>query len=192
MIRYDMYRRYIDPIRDTYRIIYSIQNIAETVIKNNIQTHYICPIHFMQIEAGIEHLFATFATGTFRNSPWDLGQGNSLTTLFSEDNLTCTMSRRGAVTLMIESPKNWYQTRPQAVITVHITMLPEACPTRKWRASVSNIGLTRGLTLEEYPLLNVGTLHSVAQTPQEVELDPGCDRTHAMDDGIQAGLSLYS
>ena len=72
---------------------------------------------------------------------------------------------------------------------VHITimtMLPEACPTRKWRASVSNIGLT----LEEDPLLNVGTLHNplVAQTPQEVELDPGCDRTH----GIQAGLSLDS
>ena len=39
MIRYDMYRRYIDTIHDTYRIIYSIQNIAETVIKNNIQTH---------------------------------------------------------------------------------------------------------------------------------------------------------
>ena len=60
MIRYDMYRRYIDPIhdtyRDTYRIIYSIQNIAETVIKNNIQTHYTCPTHFMQIEAGIEHV----------------------------------------------------------------------------------------------------------------------------------------
>ena len=60
MIRYDMYRRYIDPIhdtyRDTYRIIYSIQNIAETVIKNNIKTHYTCPIHFMQIEAGIEHV----------------------------------------------------------------------------------------------------------------------------------------
>ena len=72
---------------------------------------------------------------------------------------------------------------------VHITMLPEACPTRKWRASVSNIGLT----LEEDPLLNVGTLHNplAAQTPQEleeVELDPGCDRTH----GIQAGLSLDS
>ena len=37
MIRYDTYRRYIDPIqdmyRDTYRIIYSIKNIAETVIK---------------------------------------------------------------------------------------------------------------------------------------------------------------
>ena len=55
-------------------------------------------------------------------------------------------------------------------------MLPEACPTRKWRASVSNIGLT----LEEDPLLNVGTLHNplAAQKPQEVELDPGCDRTH--------------
>ena len=67
-------------------------------------------------------------------------------------------------------------------------MLPEACPTRKWRASVSNIGLT----LED-PLLNVGMLHNplAAQTPQEleeVELDPGCDRTH----GIQAGLSLDS
>ena len=37
MIRYDTYRRYIDPIhdmyRDTYCIIYSIKNIAETVIK---------------------------------------------------------------------------------------------------------------------------------------------------------------
>ena len=37
MIQYDMYRRYIDPIHDTYRdmyrIIYSIKNIAETVIK---------------------------------------------------------------------------------------------------------------------------------------------------------------
>ena len=66
-------------------------------------------------------------------------------------------------------------------------MLPEACPTRKWKASVSNIGLT----LEEDPLsLNVGRLHNqlTAQTPQEVELDPGCDRTH----GIQAGLSLDS
>ena len=62
MIRYDMYRRYIDTIhdtyRDTYRISYSIQNIVETVIKNNIQTHYTCPIHFIQIniEAGIEHV----------------------------------------------------------------------------------------------------------------------------------------
>ena len=58
---------------------------------------------------------------------------------------------------------------------------PEACPPRKWRASVSNIGLT----LEEDPLLHVGMLHNPlsAQTPQEleeVELDPGCDRTHAM------------
>ena len=63
---------------------------------------------------------------------------------------------------------------------VHITMLPEACPTSKWRASVSN----KGLTLEEDPLLNVGTLHNryplAAQTPQEVELDPGCDRTHGI------------
>ena len=44
--------------------------------------------------------------------------------------------------------------------------------------------------LEEDPLLNVGTLHNplAAQTPQEIELDPGCDRTH----GIQAGLSLDS
>ncbi len=29
----DMYRRYIDPVHDTYRIIYSMKNIAETVIK---------------------------------------------------------------------------------------------------------------------------------------------------------------
>ena len=55
-------------------------------------------------------------------------------------------------------------------------MLPEACPTRKWRTSVSNIGLT----FEEDLLLNVGSLHNplAAQTPQEAELDPGCDRTH--------------
>ena len=73
------------------------------------------------------NMFATLATGTFRNSPWYLGQGNSLTTLFSEDNLT-TMSRRGAVTLMIamQSPKNWYQTRPQTVITV--TVIRDVCP----------------------------------------------------------------
>ena len=71
---------------------------------------------------------------------------------------------------------------------VHITMLPEACPTRKWKASVSNIGLT----LEEDPLLlNVGTLHNqlTAQTPQEVELDPGSLR---MRSHPQAGLSLDS
>ena len=94
-----------DTYRDTYRIIYSIKNIAETVIKNNIQTHYTCPTHFMQLEAGIEHVCNISATGTFRNSPWDLGQGNSLTILFSEDNLTCTMSRWGAVTLMIAVTK---------------------------------------------------------------------------------------
>ena len=48
-IRYDTYRRYIDPIhdmyRDTYRIIYSIKNIAETVIKTqhtNTRMHKIC------------------------------------------------------------------------------------------------------------------------------------------------------
>ena len=109
MIRYDMYRRYIDLIhdtyRDTYRIIYSKENIAETVIKNNIQTHYTCPIHFMQIWRLALNMFATLATGTFRNSPWDLGQGNTLTILFSKDNLTCTMSRRGAVTLMIAVTK---------------------------------------------------------------------------------------
>ena len=75
-------------------------------------------------------------------------------------------------------------------ITMNATTVPEACPTRKWRASVSNIGLT----LEEDPLLNVGTLHNplAAQTPQEleVELDPGCDRTRPWHPLIQAGLSV--
>ena len=73
---------------------------------------------------------------------------------------------------------------------MNATTVPEACPTRKWRASVSNIGLT----LEEDPLLNVGTLHNplAAQTPQEleVELDPGCDRTRPWHPLIQAGLSV--
>ena len=51
MIRYDTYRRYIDPIhdmhRDTYRIIYSKQNIAETVIKTQHTTHvlYACVVN---------------------------------------------------------------------------------------------------------------------------------------------------
>ena len=65
MIRYDTYRRYIDPIhdryRDTYRIIYSIKNIAETVIKK-------IPLAF--------------------------GAGQFVDHTFSADNLTCTMSRQ--------------------------------------------------------------------------------------------------
>ena len=112
-------------------------------------------------------MFATLETGTFRNSPWHLGQGNSSTILFSEDNLTCTMSRRGAVTLMIavtkelvsDSVPSSYHCHCDPYTMwryVHITMLPEpeAFPTRKWRASVSNIGLT----LEEDPLLTFSTL----------------------------------
>ena len=52
MILYDTYRRYIDPIHDkyhdTYRIIYSIKNIAETVIKTqhtNTCMHKICAVN---------------------------------------------------------------------------------------------------------------------------------------------------
>ena len=36
-------------------------------------------------------MFATLATGIFRNSPWHLGQGNLLTILFIADNFTCTI-----------------------------------------------------------------------------------------------------
>ena len=32
----DMYRRYIDPIHDTYRIIYSITNIARPQLEQNM------------------------------------------------------------------------------------------------------------------------------------------------------------
>ena len=119
-------------------------------------------------------MFATLATGTFRNSPWYLGHGSSLTILFSEDNLTCTMSRRGAVTL--QSPKNWYQTRPQAVITV--TVIHNSTRGMSYQKMESQ---RIEYMLEEDPLLNVGTLHNplAAQTPQEVELDPDCDRTQA-------------
>ena len=42
------------------------------------------------------------------------------------------------------------------IVCPHHNATREACPTRKWRASVSNIGLT----LEEDPLLNVGMLHN--------------------------------
>ena len=85
MIRYDMYRRYIDPIHDTYRdmyrIIYSIQNIAETVIKNNIQTHYTCPTHFMQIEAGIEHV-CHISNRNFQKFPFGFRTGKFVDNTF--------------------------------------------------------------------------------------------------------------
>ena len=133
-------------------------------------------------------MFATLATRTFRNSPWDLGQGNSLTTLFSEDNLTCTMSRRGAVTLMIVVTKELVSDSAQAVITVAV--IRDVCPHHNatrgmpYQKMESQCIEYRAYVIED-PLLNVGTLHNplAEQTPQEleeVELDPGCDRTRPM------------
>ena len=58
-----MYRRYIDPIhdsyRDTYRIIYSITNIAENVIKpqhTNTCIRQLSPIRFMQICEAVQYV----------------------------------------------------------------------------------------------------------------------------------------
>ena len=52
----------------------------------------------MQIQRLALNMFATLASGTFRNSPLAFRTGKFVDNTFSADNLTCTMSRRGAVT----------------------------------------------------------------------------------------------
>ena len=156
MIRYDTYRRYIDPIHDTYRR-------DRNNLKHNIQTH-VCIKYVPWIE--VISLDATLATGHFRNSPWHLGHWDNLLTILLVQTIwrynveTMTHIDRYTVTLTLGL---WQQ-------RTSLGLLPKVITVTMIRVNVYiHIITLPKFTLEEDPLKTVqSNRRGAQQTPQSV------------------------
>ena len=134
---------------DTYRIIYSIKNIAETVIKtqhtNTCMHKYVPWIEVISLDVSIEQV-CNISNMTFQKFPLAFWAGRFVDNTFSADSLTLQCRDYDTYRYTVTLTLGLWQQRPSLRLVpkvITVTMIraihPHHNATRRWRASVSNL-----------------------------------------------------